>query len=157
MRFFIVFFVITLFIIDGVQNAPIIRPVHVQTVPLRPVTVRPTFAHLTTGRSIVPSVTTIRSSKFTSRFSSPSSSTRSHHSSWWNNPHSAGQIILRFVMYATLITIVCKVLDNLCKSKKQQKPCKKENSDVTKDKTCISTIDGKREESPPSYAEIHTV
>ena len=157
MRFFIVFLVITLFIINGVQNAPVIRPVHVQTVPLRPVTVRPSFAHLTTGRSIVPSVTTIRSSKFTNRFSSPSSSTGSNHSSWWDNPHSAGQIILRILMYALLITIVCNVLDNLCKSKKQQKLCKKENSDVTKDKMCISTIDGKREESPPPYAEIHTV
>jgi hypothetical protein len=154
MKFCISFLVIVFSIIDGIQNAPVIHPIHIHTIPLHPVTVRPTFTHVTTGKS----VTTIHSSKFTSRFSSPTPpSTTDHHSSWWDNPHSTGQIILRICVNVILIAIVCKILENVCKSKKQQKPCKKESPAVLKNKMYISTIDGKREEPPPSYPEIHQV
>jgi hypothetical protein len=160
MKLLTTFFIIAFTIIDGIQNAPAIHPIHVHTIPLHPVTHRP----------IVPSVTPIQptesskswsdSTQVTGLTSSPSSSSSSatdYHSSWWNNQSLAVRIILHIFLQLLVFTLIYKVLDKFCKSKKQVEPSKKECPAVLKNKMYISTIDGRREESPPTYVDIHKV
>jgi len=159
MKLLTTFFIIAVTIIDGIQNAPAIHPIHVHTVPLRPVTPRP----------IVPSVTPIQptetsekwsdSTQITDVTSSSSSSTSAtdYYSSWWSNQSLAVKIIFKIFLYSLTITLVCKVLDKVCKSKKQVKPSKNECPAVLKNEMYISTIDGQREGSPPAYVEIHKI
>jgi hypothetical protein len=156
MKLHIIFFIIIFVIIDGIQNAPVIHPIHVQTIPLHPVTAKPT---------VITSQFTQSSEKYSSDItqsteltSSPSlSSTTPHHSSWWNDSNSTGQRIFRIFIYICAFTLVCKFLECVGKSKKQETPSKKKCPVVVENKMYISTIDGQREEPPPAYVEIHKI
>ena len=156
-----------LFIIDDVQNVPIIHPIHLHTIPLNPATVRPTPTSMTTGKSAMPSVTTIGTSKnswwhgnsstqFMTLISSPSSTTH-HHSSPWNNSNSAISIIFRIVIYIIAMGLVYKILDIMCHSKKTKKANKANNPVTVTNEKYVSTIDGKLEGLPPPYGAIHNV
>jgi hypothetical protein len=161
MKLFTIFLVITFFAIDGIQNAPVIHPIHVHTVPLHPITARPTSAKVTSRKPFVSHVTPNHPSKHPWWYRSTSTQhtnlISSSSSSWWYNQDSSGQTIVRIFLYAFLITFIYKLLKSVCKSKKQQKPKKKTSPIVVHNKMYVSTIDCKREESPPSYADIHTV
>jgi hypothetical protein len=162
MKLFTIFLVITFFAIDGIQNAPVIHPIHVQTVPLNSITARPTSAKVTSRKPFVSHVTPIHPSEHPWWYWSTSTQhtnliSSSSPSSWWYNRDSAGQIFVRVFLYAFLITLIYKLLKYVCKSKKQQKPKKKTSPTVVHNKMYVSTIDCKREESPPSYVDIHIV
>ncbi len=148
MKFIIAYFIIAFVIIDGVQNAPAIHPIHVQTIPLHPVSTRRTIDP--SKHSSWYSSSSTQSTELTS--SSTPSETTHHHSSGWNNPNSAVHIFFRIVLYAFLMFLVSKLIGKLCKSKKEKK-----SPVVVTNKMCISTIDGQREESPPAYANIHKI
>jgi hypothetical protein len=161
MKLLTTFFIITFFFIDTVQNAPVLHSIDVHTIPSRLVTAKPTSDRVLAGKVFVQSSKyswwySSSSTQSTDLTSSSASTTTHHHSSWWNNPGSAGQIIFRVFLYVVITTLVCKLLERICKSKKQEK-CKKESTVVVKNKMCVSTINGQREESPPSYPEIHKV
>jgi len=165
MKLLITFLIIFFFIIDGIQNVPVIHPIHVHTIPLHPVTAQPTSARIPTLKPIVPSDTTIQPTEHSEGSSSIStpitdqtpSSTTPHHSSWRYNSQTAGRISLLIFLHVLVVTLVCKVLERVCKSKKEENPCKKECPVVVKNKMSISTIDGQREQSPPPYAQIHNI
>ncbi|CAF0740191.1 unnamed protein product [Rotaria sordida] len=166
MKLFISFLIINFFIIDGIQNVPVIHPIHVQTIPLHPVTVRLTSAQVTTRKPIISPVTTIHpakhswwywssSTQFTNLISSSASFTVHYYSSWWEKLSIPTKISLYLFLAVSLIAGACKGLDNVCKSSKQKPPCKESGLPLVKNKIYISTIDDKREESPPSYVEIN--
>ncbi|CAF2843238.1 unnamed protein product [Rotaria sp. Silwood2] len=169
MKFFISFLIINVFIIDGVQNVPVIHPIHVQTVPLHSITVRSTSADLTTRNPIISPIITTRPSQhlwwfwsssthFTNLIPSSNIFTIHYHrSSWWDKAYPTVKIILYVFLGLVVIAGTCKILENLCCSPKQQKPSKKSRSFVVQNKMCVSTIDGTREASPPSYVEVHDV
>ncbi|CAF3772615.1 unnamed protein product [Rotaria socialis] len=166
MKLFISFLIITLFVIDGIQNAPAIHPIHVQIIPLHPVTVPPTSDQVTTRKPFIYSVIIHQPSKpswwylnnstgYTHGISTVTSSGSHYHASWWYN--STGKTVLHVFLYAILMACVYKVLSKICKSEKQKTTYKRSNLLVVKNKMCVSTINSKQEELPPSYATIHNV
>ncbi|CAF1027474.1 unnamed protein product [Rotaria sp. Silwood1] len=163
MKFFITFLIITLIIIDGILCIPIVHSTHVQTVSLYPV-----VTSRTSRKPIVSSDITVHTSKHSSEYghntyqstnsiSSSSPSTTHYHPSWWYNQNSAGRIILRVFLYAIAFAVVSTILGLICNSKKQQSAIKNNRNIVLKNKMYVSTISGKREEQPPTYAEVHKV
>ncbi|UJR23693.1 hypothetical protein I4U23_026675 [Adineta vaga] len=128
------------------KNAPVIHPVHVHTIPLRPVTARPAST-----------VTTGHSSHRPHMSSTTSSSTHHHYIPWRSSNYSTWTSGLRITGYVLLSLAILKGLSSLCKSKKPEKTNTKDTSKVVTNKLFVSTIDGKHEELPPSYAEIHKI
>jgi hypothetical protein len=151
MKFFNLSLAIVLLIIGGIENAPVIHPVHVQTIPLHPVTGRPTPA-----KSSMSVVTTVHSSQRPHVSSTTPSTTTHHHSSSWSSGYTRYSVFRIFV-YVILSMVVMQVLGSFCKSKKPEKSNKNKNPFVVQNKLCVATIDGKREGLPPPYAEVHKV
>jgi hypothetical protein len=150
MKFFTVFLVITVFIIDSVQNVPVIHPIHIHTVPLRPITARstpqkPSVTFVPTIRPSLPSTTTYNNNN------------DNHSSSTWYHQYSTGKCVVGIFLLVIVSVGLVAAFRSLWRSKKQQKSCKKVNSVVVENKMYVSTINGTREEPPPRYSEIHHV
>ncbi|CAF0855014.1 unnamed protein product [Rotaria sp. Silwood1] len=168
MKLFISFLIINFFIIDGIQNVPVIHPIHVQTALLRPIPLRFTSGYVTTRKPITSPVISIRptkhswwhqrsSTQLTNLIPSLAPFTIHYYSSWWYRTSPAVRIILYILLGGGLISLTCKVLDYCCTSSKQRKPSKNNEPLVTENKMYVSTINGQREEAPPSYVETHNV
>jgi hypothetical protein len=157
MKLIIIYFAIAFTIINGVRNAPAIHPIRARTIPVHPVT----SDREPTGRPITPShhpsydssSSTPPFTDLTSSAITPSATTHRHHS-WWGNRDSVLQIVCRIFLYVFLIFLLSKLFGKICKSKK---PNNVVRPVVVKNKMCVSTINGQREEPPPAYTAIHKV
>lgn len=156
MKLFTTLCIITFIIIDGVQNAPGIKPRPIHTITMHPITVNPTSGRVPT---ITPSQSSERYSTDVTRFTEPTSSPSSTttDSPWGDDSDYVLQFAVRVFLYLFVVGLVWKILGSVCKSKKPVKPLVRIIPVTVDNKMNISTINGQREEPPPTYVEIHKV
>ncbi|CAF1295329.1 unnamed protein product [Adineta ricciae] len=141
MKLAILSLTIVLFLCGTIENAPVIHPIHVHTIPLRPIT---------PPRSSIKPVTPFHTSRRPHVIT-----TADHHYVPYQTKGSYGWTIAARVFACIVLGFsAVKLLSLFCSSKKSQTTNK---STGIKNQLYVATIEGKREESPPSYAQIHKV
>ena len=103
---------------------------------------------LMAGMESVPFVSVVTGTR-TSTARASSTSTAQHPSPWYTDS-STGRIFLRFFGYVIVFAVVSTAFRLMCKSKKTAAPPAKQEQSV-------ATIEGKREEAPPTYTQIYRI
>ena len=144
MKLTIVSLITILFLSNGIENVPVIHPIHVHTISLRPITPpKPSIKPMTPFHSSHrPHVIT----------------TPEHHYVPYETKGSYGWTTAARVFACVVLGFsVVKLLTLLCSSKKSKTTDKTNKSTGIKNQLYVATIEGKREEPPPSYAQVHKV